>query len=237
MAMVKHLVHSILRIICLMMLTLTATSCASDDLSMARGFDLPTTGPTRMNRVPGGYELINRQVRVVIDERHGHLVYWGSVDGRQNLLDQQGVEIHLVDVKSSLPEGYIEKRDDQTWQYIGDDPQAGVRWRRIYCLEGLSLLATFIVQNTADQPLDTLMLVRAHLAEPGPRRIQHADLFTMQSPLGMVSIRGFREHPFTGTYDQPSATLLSDRFQLQPGERYSFTTEWRLDVTFGSETR
>ena len=208
------------------------SACGGNDLSMAQPFDLPTTGPTAMQRVPEGYELSNRQVRVVIDEQRGRLVYWGSADGHQNLLGPRGVEIDLVDLADEPPAGYIEKRDDQTWQYIGDAP--GIRWRRIYCLEGLSLLATLIVQNVGDQPINTPMLVHADLADPGSRRVQRADLFTMQSSIGLVSIRGFREHPFTGTFNHPPGSLISDRFTLQPGERYSFTTEWRIDVLFGS---
>lgn len=225
--------HSVCALMCAALL-LACCSCAQDNLSLADPFDPTLTGPTKMARSADGYELVNRQVRVLIDEQHGELIYWGSADGAHNLLQPAGVEIELVDLSDTPPSGYVEKRDDQTWQYIGEDLQAGVRWRRIYCLDGLSLLATFIVQNTGDGPIDTGMIVRADLADPGSRRIERADLFTMQSRLGLVSIRGFREHPYTGSFDHPPGTLISDRFQLQPGERYSFTTEWRIDVAFGS---
>jgi len=211
---------------------ISVLGCQRAELPLAERFDLPHTGPTAMSRVAEGYELKNRQIRIVIDEVDGRIVYWGSADGQRNLLGERGVSIALASLPASAPVGYVEKRDDQTWQYIGEDPQAHVGWRRIYCLEGLSLLATFIVQNTGDQPIDSSMTLRAHLADPGGRRIAQADLFTMQSTLGLVSIRGFRETPGMLPADAEPATLLSDRFQLQPGERYSFTTEWRIDPTF-----
>lgn len=218
----------------MMGLTMMPLGCQATDVSLAEGFDLPRSGPTTMARVAEGYELKNRQIRVVIDELDGRIVYWGASDGQRNLLGERGVSIELAGLPVSATVGYIEKRDDQTWQFIGVDEQADVGWRRIYCLEGLSLLATFIVQNTGDQPIDSSMTLRAHLADPGGRRIERADLFTMQSTLGLVSIRGFREHSGVLPADATPATLVSDDFQLQPGERYSFTTEWRIDPTYPS---
>lgn len=225
----------LVRLSVLVAMTAGGGSCAPREPSMAERLDLPTAGPTSMARVADGYELVNRQVRVVIDEARGIPAYWGSVDGNHNLLTDEGLEIELVNLATAKPRGYVEKRDDQTWQYIGDDAPTGLHWRRIYCLEGLSLLATFIVQNNTDHPIDTTMRLRVDFAELGGRRVQRADLFMMQSRLGMVSVRGFREHRFDGYFDFPPGTLISDRFQLQPGERYSFTTEWRIDVTFGAQ--
>src|SRR5690606_31887603 len=121
--------------------------------------DPQRTGPTTLARVSGGYELRNRLIRVVIDETHGDVLYWGAPDGSQNLVASPGsaVAVRGADHPTGSTQGYIEKRDDQTWQYIGEDATGQVGWRKIYCLDGHSLLATYIVQNQDTTRLDGLL--------------------------------------------------------------------------------
>src|SRR5207302_682496 len=71
--------------------TATESAAISDDVSWAPPPppSVPEqypAGPTLMSRVDGGFELRNRRVRAVIDERTGNLVYWGNDEARRNLL-------------------------------------------------------------------------------------------------------------------------------------------------------
>jgi hypothetical protein len=222
----------LLRRICILLPLALAPACAEKpDLSMAERFDPQRTGPTTLARVAGGYELRNRLVRVVIDSSTGDVVYWGSTDGSTNLLASVGSAsaVRGIDSAGGAATGYVEKRDDQTWQYIGDDPGRRIRWRKIFCLDGHSLLATYIVENQGTTRLDGLVALRIPLAEGATARIAQPDLYQITAPLGDVELRGFRERPYDRYFDDPVATLLSDSFQLRPGERFSFTTEWRME--------
>lgn len=206
--------------------------CATDDpLSMAERFDLPRTGPTTMARVAGGYELKNRQVRVLIDDTTGDVRYWGDAEGERNLLEAAGAVARL-DGMDTPSAGYIEKRDDQTWQYLGEDAFNQVTWRKIYCLEGSSLLVTYIVQNSGIEPLRSSIVLEVALSERSRPRIAQPDLHEVDTELGRLILRGFRESPFEGHVWSPQpavARLVSDTFSIRPVERFSFTTEWRVN--------
>lgn len=214
------------------LLAILLIGCASEDpLSLAERLDLPRTGPTTMARVEGGYELRNRLLRVVIDETTGDVTYWGSADGEFNLLAPPGAVARLESTDAAAV-GYIEKRDDQTWQYLGEDEANKLAWRKVYCLEGASLLVTYIVQNTGPASLRSSIVLRAEMPEHAGLRIVQPDLHEVDTDLGRVTLRGFRESPYEGSWpiaEGTSAMLISDDFLLRPGERYSFTTEWRLN--------
>src|SRR5689334_702312 len=120
--------------LCLAILICSAAGCKTNDTGRAGGsYPAPwpnetgPAGPTLMARVEGGgYELKNRWVRAVIDDRSGDVTYWGAADGRRNLLMQPGVIVRLDGAPDLVPDGYVEKRDDQTWQFLGKDPDGGV---------------------------------------------------------------------------------------------------------------
>jgi hypothetical protein len=227
----RRVVRFGVRALTLLILACGALSCAGQrDLSMAERFDPQRSGPTTLHRVSGGYELRNRIIRVVIDESSGDVVYWGSTDGSQNLLASVGSASALRGIGGAVS-GYVEKRDDQTWQYIGEGAEGQMGWRKIFCLDGHSLLGTYIVENRGKARLDALIAVRIPLAEGVSTTIAQPDLYQVRSSMGPVILRGFRERPYDRYFDDPVATLLSDNFQLRPDERFSFTTEWRLEPT------
>jgi len=185
-------------------------------------------GPTTMSRVAGGYELKNRTLRVVISEKTGDVIYWGAADANRNSVFRHGVYASLVDVPEETIDGYIEKRDDQTWQFFGQDKAHQITWRKIYCLEKGSLLASLIIANDGPTSLTTAIQLRGDF--PNLRITDHTpEQFTGHSAYGAVSVHGWNEFHPTPT-SQPALPVLiqSDTKTLPPGERFAFTTEWKL---------
>src|ERR1700744_5078587 len=103
-------------------------------------YDLP--GPTKAERIPSGYSLQNKHLQVVIDSVSGDVVYFGKPDQKLNLLDQP---VRIVN------DGYVEARDEQTWQYMGEDAKNHFTWRKIYCLDGDHLNISILCKNDDKQ--------------------------------------------------------------------------------------
>jgi hypothetical protein len=214
-------------VLTLVWFALCSTSCAKKPVIEAEP-RRAITGPAVLAKVQGGYELRNRWQRVVIDEQSGDVAFWGPVGSDRNLLLQPGIIARLEDAPDTTIAGYVEKRDDQTWQYIGEDSD-GVGWRKIYCLEEESLYVTYIVQNLRKEPRTLRIALRPNFAgmrmsQPGP------DTLAGRNAFGEVSLLAFNVTRQPAT--QPSY-LLSDEHTLKPGERISFTTEWRLSPLGG----
>lgn len=185
----------------------------------------PSAGPALMRKVAGGYELKNRHIRAVIADDTGNLIYWGRSGIDRNLLMKPGASVHLAGISAAPMHGYIEKRDDQTWQFIGEDDQQ-VGWRKIYCLDGDSLLISILVQNRRDQPLDATIEFQAPFA--GVRIIQHGrDVYEAQTGFGTIHLQAYNEFPSTAPAVPLPVVLMSDGHTLQSQERISFTTEWK----------
>jgi len=187
----------------------------------------PLAGPTRMRKVSSGYELINRHIRAVIADTTGDLVYWGRAGTDRNLLLRPGATVQLAGLPEASMQGYIEKRDDQTWQFIGEDSNQ-VGWRKIYCLEGDSLLISILVQNRRSGPLEDTIQFLAPFASV--RILRHdRDQFEARGGLGTIHLQAYNEFPPTAAAPSLPVVLVSDLHTLQPQERISFTTEWKLD--------
>jgi hypothetical protein len=187
----------------------------------------PLAGPTLMRKVAGGYELKNRHIRAVIADDTGNLIYWGRAGIDRNLLMKPGASVQLAGVVAAPMKGYVEKRDDQTWQFIGEDDQH-VEWRKIYCLEGNSLLISVLVKNLRDQPLDATIEFQAPFA--GVRIAQRGrDVFEAITGFGTIHLQAYNEFPATAPAVPLPVVLMSDPHTLQPQQRISFTTEWKLE--------
>lgn len=198
-----------------------------------------------MSKAAGGYELKNRHVRAVIDENSGDLISWGSADGSTDVLHHSPIGVWLENIGPAHASGYVEKRDDQTWQFMGEDAAAGIGWRRIYCLEGDRLYVTYLIQNLQKVPLTTVLA----LTPPQPPAFSagdhdwSADAFdatTLTEPFIGAHFRAYNEHHNVtyaaffpaGLQPTPLASaipfLFSDRHTLKPGERISWTMQWWL---------
>lgn len=189
-------------------------------------YTIPHPGPALMGKVRGGYELKNRWVRLVIDDQTGDVSYWGAADGDQNLLGNEGVRACLSAAPDTAPTGHVEKRDDQTWQYVGEDADR-IRWRKIYSLDGESIYATFLVENMAEEPRNATVVVRFDLRA---EQVAGDDLLLAgPTDVAPVVIQGYRESHGDPNYQVDRPTLRSDTQTLKPDERVSFTTEWKID--------
>ena len=182
-------------------------------------------GPTVMSRVPGGYELKNDRVRVVISEASGDVTFWGSPTGR-NLLLQPGITARLTGQPVTTPTGYFEPRDTETWQFFGSDANH-ITWRKIYCLDGFNLLASYLYQNDTPGPVSGAVQLVGTLA--GVRVQQHAiDHFAGVSTFGTISMTAFNENHMPCTQPSFPVLLQSDTRSCPHGDRLSFTTQWTL---------
>jgi hypothetical protein len=183
-------------------------------------------GPTVQSRVAGGYQLINRDLRVVISDLTGDVTYFGVPKAEPNLIGDDGLRAIFNDSIAVPMTGFIEARDEQTWQFFGDDGN-GIRWRKIYCLEGDHLYASFIVQNTTTSPVAGRIAI---IGGPhGPTLLKHDfEHFDMTTAGGVVSIHGWNlDHDETAQL--PAAVrIASDVLSLQPDQRLGYTTDWHL---------
>jgi hypothetical protein len=203
--------------------------CALPPATRRDAYELDLAGPTLMSRVENGYELKNRHVRLVIDENTGDVSFWGDAAGGANLVPRGVVARAVITAephaRSNPPQGYVEQRDEQTWQYIGEDPE-GFGWRKIYCLDSDALYVTCLVQNLRDQPIAIRIEVKpgfeaAGLTSPGPLTLQ------VQTDRHVATLHAFNQ----GAVPQSDDSLTSDPHELKPAERISFTMGWALLCT------
>jgi hypothetical protein len=209
----------------------------------ASPLDLP--GPTLMTKVADGYELMNRHIRLVIDEKTGDAIHWGSADGSIDVLHGRPMRSWLSDSGVATPDGYVEKRDDQTWQYIGEDKPSGIGWRRTYCLDGEHAYVTFLIQNQRPGEVTTAIgLLPTDPPSFGPGDVvwQPDQYEATTSPVAGgvgVTLRAFNErHPSSwaelfgeaATRPAVSPLIVSDLHHLKPGERISWTMDWSIDI-------
>jgi hypothetical protein len=211
--------------------------------------DLP--GPTLASREASGYELKNRHVSVVIGDKTGDVVYWGSIDGSQNAALWAGdssrlpalrVFIDQIVAPSTEPatqpvmalpgafelsnsDGYVEARDDQTWQYLGEDIEHQIGWRKIYCLDGDHLNVSMLVQNRRKVPV-TIQLALGDSAVPPKRAWVSSEIFETEAYQFILHLQAYNE--FHGVAARPPYFLLSDVHTLKPDERISWTMQWIL---------
>jgi hypothetical protein len=147
--------------------------CAAQSRDASRDaavVDVP--GPTMQAKVAGGYELKNRRLRVLLDPHTGDVIFFGErspadVDiaasttqpspGTESDAIGSGRFQTLLNGVAPALDGYVEARDDQTWEFLGDDPQSHTRWRKIYCLDGDRLMASFLVDNQTGSALPVIV--------------------------------------------------------------------------------
>jgi hypothetical protein len=194
---------------------------------VATTFDLDhTPGPTGMSKVAGGYELTNRLYRVVIADQTGDVTFWGFKDQPRNMISGRGIYTTLAALPESPIHGYIEKRDEQTWQFYGDDDDH-ITWRKIYTLEGDSLFVSILITNNRPENLTTAIQIDG---DPISLRIDHHDpeLFQGHGGYGSLSLRGFNEFPAPTSQPVLPTLIQSDMFHLKPGERQGYTSQWKI---------
>jgi hypothetical protein len=189
-------------------------------------FDPNTTGPTIKSRVSGGYELLNKQFRLVISDQTGDVIFWGYADKTRNIVFHRGIFTTLSALPAVPVKGSIEQRDDDTLQFMGEDENQ-ITWRKIYRLAGDHVEASVMIQNNRPAALDTAINLNGDL--PDLRIMKHEpEEFDAFGGYGTVALRGFNEvhHPTS----QPVLPILlqSDVFHLKPGERQSFSSMWML---------
>jgi hypothetical protein len=183
-------------------------------------------GPTLMKKVPGGYQLSNRLYRIVIDEQTGDVTFWGYVNEARNMIFRRGIYLRLTGLPDVSPQGYVEMRDEQTWQFFGEDANH-IIWRKIYCLEGDSLFVSVLIQNNRALPLETSIQIDGDLIG---LVISHHDpeLFTGRGGYGGVTLQGFNELPSPASQPALPVLIQSDQFHLKPQERQGYTSRWAI---------
>lgn len=199
----------------------------ASDVSMNQPVEvLPLSpGPTLMTRVANGYQLQNDLFRVVISQDTGDVTWWGWAARDRNMTSGRGLAALATSLPPATLEGAIEPRDEQTWQFFGEDSNH-IIWRKIYCLDHDRLLVSIIIGNHRDQPIEASVRIVGEL--PALRILEHTpEQFTGQGGFGTVTLHGYNEfHPPT----QPALPTLieSDVFHIKPGDRQGFTSVWKL---------
>jgi len=177
---------------------LMLSGCASSMESVQSDF-----GPAHMEKKAGGYNLRNRRITATIDEQTGQLSFASIVTSlpftKSNCLFSTGED-------STPVGGYVESRDAETWQYIGQSKDGKFGWRIVYCLYYDQLNVTYIVQNKSREP------ITGHII------LQHV------SP---VPVQVFNEDQSVNPR-QSDGSLRSDERTLQPDERINMATRWTL---------
>jgi hypothetical protein len=204
----------------------TDVPIASQPVEPARLPDY-TTGPTMMAKVATGYELTNRLFRVTVSEQTGDVIFWGHADSNQNLLQGRGIYTSLTNLPEARPRGgYIQKRDDNTWAFYGEDDNH-IIWRKIYCLDGDSLLVSIQIQNNRPEVLTAVEQLNGDV--PG-LHITHHDPELLQGYTAhiAISLRGYNELPAPTSQPTMPTLICSDTFHLKPQERQSYTSQWKL---------
>ena len=186
----------------------------------------PVRSPAEMGRGKGGvYTLSNEHLGLIIDPRTGDVQSLSYRDTGRNLLYQRGLFVSFSSLAISPAVGHVEKRDDQTWQYYGEDSNHLI-WRKIYNLEDDQLFVSYMVQNNTGAEVAGKVQVVADL--PSMRVLEHdAEQFSGQSEFASIKLHAFNEFRSTTRPALP-VLLESDEFHLKPLERQSLTTQWTL---------
>ncbi len=201
--------------------TPTATTPPADDA------DVHIYGPAAIQKIADGYELKNRVLRLVIDENTGDAIYWGSADGKTNLLGPGGLAFSL-DRSAATGSGHIEIRDDETVMFVSDTG-APVRWRKIYCLRHDSVAASTVIENSTDRLLDDRVVMHGRLAGVSGVAAEVPDTVMASSPLGELKLQAYTQsHELSADVPPGEVKLAADLRPLQPGERISFAMAWRI---------
>jgi hypothetical protein len=186
----------------------------------------PASGPTVMSRVAGGYELSNRLFRVVMSDQTGDVTFWGYVGENRNMVFHRGIYTGLTTLPDSPPHMMAQARDEQTWEFYGEDANHIV-WRKAYCLEYDRLLVSILILNNRPAAIDTAIQINGDLPS---MRITHHDpeQFNAAGGYGTISLHGYNE--FHSPTSQPALPTLiqSDTFHLKPQERQGYTSMWML---------
>ena len=177
---------------------LAAMSCAAPPAATSVQSDY---GPTTKSKSDRAYELLNRQLAAEIDETTGGVRLVRRIDSK---LPPFVVPTFTGSADSTPASGYIESRDEETWQYFGDSQDGKIGWRIVYCLYYNQLNVTYIVQNKSKEPLT------GHVVLSGFRR---------------VTIQPFNEDPSLNTV-ATTGTIRSDERTLKPDERINLATRW-----------
>ena len=177
-------------------------------------------GPTEMAKVAEGYELKNRKVRIVISEKTGDVIFWGRVNDNRSAVFRRGIFTASANMPEPTLDGYIEKRDDQTWQFFGTDSNK-ITWRKIYCLEHESFLVSILATNGQEKPLSMIIELRGDF--PNLRITEHnAEQFTGSGAVGPIRIHAFNEFRSPALVPKLPILVQSDAHTLQPGEADQF---------------
>jgi hypothetical protein len=193
-----------------------------------------------MSRAADGYVLSNRRIRVVVDPDRGDVLFFGMADGSRDALAGARLSIACSATDGTTPTtgpaGFLQARDEQTWEYIGEDQALGsgtVRWRKLYTLDANRLLVSFVLENRGQKPLDGTMVLRAigpnvpgHVSENGDVFIEDVPPTTHSGARRIsIQIKAYNLSP------QPAPAspglLQSDPFILAPGQRIAWTQVWR----------
>lgn len=220
---------SLLPVLCI---SLLLTACASKPTLICTS-DPITAGATHRERDALGYTLRNDLLQLTLDPATGDVVYFGAPTGSESFFtptpDHHALSIRIAGHEQTATDGYVEPRDEQTWQYIGDDSL--LRWRKIYNLDHNRIIATFLVQNITSQPITFELILAGTPAAEWTASSAGPELTTLTRPMPgpanqSVEFRGFVIHPDAARPLTGPQLLRSDSFTLQPQERISFTTEW-----------
>jgi hypothetical protein len=185
-----------------------------------------TAGPTAMSRVTGGYELINRQFRAVISDQTGDVIYWGSADKVRNVVTGRGIYTTLSTLPDAPAKGSIEPRDEDTWQFMGDD-ENHITWRKTYRLAEDCLFVSIMITNNRKDPLDAAIRINGQL--PGVHAMtQNPELFKAFGDFGVITLEGWNVNHAPNTATLLPLLLQSDVLHIKPGDRDSYTSVWML---------
>jgi hypothetical protein len=125
--------------------------------------------------------------------------------------------------------GYVEARDEQTWEYAGEDAGSRTRWRKIYCLDGWRLMASYLCDNQSDAPMPVMLSV---VAEGGfsPTAKSSGDTFTQLVAGGTLRVKAFDQTvPPAPAAGAGLPVVWSESQVLAPRERFPWTTVWTID--------
>lgn len=161
-------------------------------------------GPTVQVKLPSGYQLLNRKIAILIHDQNGFASRMspGGCMSQFSIFPTVG-----GDTETSPTDGYVEARDEETLQYIGQSKDGRFGWRIVYCLYYDHLNVTYLLQNKTPEPVTVVI------------RLSNA---------AYAAIQPFNEDP-TLNATSADGSVRSDERTLKPGERMNFATRWKLD--------